>query len=240
MFKVRCRHIVFDGVEEMFPCHLNYKIGDKFYYDGVYFTGRICPELFSSRMPVIHNIHLMGHGFSRNIPYKYRLDVRNPDMARYDGEGFSPRKSLPDSEPLSKSQLHSGFSQTETLKGVAFACSDTRTPAQFVCEAVDLSDSEYCQPFYRRALAILNAIRTEHGIARAEILERFTLFERDDMSPMLIHPFLDVMLRALTEMNYIKLENNGVHVTGKLPESGAAESTGTKDKKAKTERRGDT
>ena len=152
MFKVRCRLIAFDGDEETFPCHFNYKIGDdwiraaffytrrdEFYYDGVYFTGRICPGLFASMTPVIHNVHLMGNGFSRNIPYKYRFDVRNPDMVKYDGAGFSPRKTLPESGPPSLKLMNPLLPKDKTMKGARFTCSDTRTLAQFLCEAVDLS-----------------------------------------------------------------------------------------------------
>lgn len=58
MFKVRCKLVSFEGDEAIFPCHFNYKIGDEFYYDGVHFTGRICPGLFASMMPVIHGIFL--------------------------------------------------------------------------------------------------------------------------------------------------------------------------------------
>ena len=216
MFKVRCKLIAFDGDEETFPCHFNYKIGDEFYYDGVYFTGRICPGLFASMMPVIHNVHLMGNGFSKNIPYKYRFDVRNPDMVKYDGAGFSPRKTLPENGPSSMRQLNPLVPKGGIVKGVRFSCSDTRTLAQFLCEAVDLSDSEYCQPFYRRALAILDKIATELGIKPPEILERFTPFERDEISPMLTLPFLEVMLSALIEMDYVVLKDEGLYATGKI------------------------
>jgi uncharacterized repeat protein (TIGR04076 family) len=219
MFRVRCRLIAFDGDEETFPCHFNYKIGDEFYYDGVYFTGRICPGLFASMMPVIHNVHLMGNGFSRNIPYKYRFDVRNPDMARYDGAGFSPRKTLPESGPPSLRILNPLSPKKETIKGARFTCSDTRTLAQFLCEAVDLSDSDYCQPFYRRALAILDKITAEPGIKTPEILERFTPFERDDISPALTLPFLEVMLAGLIDMDYAVMKDGGLHATGRIPPS---------------------
>ena len=47
MFKVRCKLVMFEGDEQMFPCHFNYKIGDEFYYDGVSFTGRVCPGLLA-------------------------------------------------------------------------------------------------------------------------------------------------------------------------------------------------
>ena len=219
MFKVRCRLIAFDGDEETFPCHFNYKIGDEFYYDGVYFTGRICPGLFASMMPVIHNVHLMGNGFSRNIPYKYRFDVRNPDMVKYDGAGFSPRKTLPESGPPSMLQLNPLLPRGEKMKGARFSCSDTRTLAQFLCEAVDLSDSDYCQPFYRRAVAILEKIEAQPGIKTYEILDRFSGFERDEVSPPLTPVLLQIILEALGDMGYVEVHDGTARATGKEPPS---------------------
>ncbi|MBN2060369.1 MAG: TIGR04076 family protein [Deltaproteobacteria bacterium] len=220
MFKVRCRLVSFDGDEELFPCHFNYKIGDEFYYDGVYFTGRICPGLFATMMPVVHGIHLSGNRFGENIMYKYRgLDVRNPDMKAYDGEEFHPRKSLPENAPENMKTMFSTMPRTEKVKGGRFACTDTRTLAQFRCEAVDLSDSDYCLPFYRRSISILEKIEAEPEIKTAEILSRFTDFELDDISPPLTPVLLQILSEALTDMGYIEIHDGRATATGKEPPS---------------------
>ena len=49
-------------------------------------------------------------------------------------------------------KLHPSASKTEKAKGMRICCLDNRTAAQFSCEAVDLSDTDYCQPFFRRAV----------------------------------------------------------------------------------------
>ena len=91
MFKVRCKLIGFEGDTENYPCHFHYKIGDEFYFDGENFTGRICPGLFATMMPVIHGIFLLGHKYSENVMYMYRgHDALDPSMAKYDGVGFRP------------------------------------------------------------------------------------------------------------------------------------------------------
>ena len=72
MFKVRCKFVSFLGDAERFPCHFHYKTGDEFYYDGVHFTGRICPGLLASMMPVIWTTHLMGNRCYENIMFRYR------------------------------------------------------------------------------------------------------------------------------------------------------------------------
>lgn len=101
-----------------------------------------------------------------------------------------------------------------------FACLDTRTLAQFSCEAVDLSDADYCQPFYRRAISILDRIAAEPGINAAKIFEKFSTFEREEISPVLTIPFVQVMINGLEDVGYIDVRENGsCYATGKNPPS---------------------
>ena len=220
MFKVRCTLIAFDGDIEAFPCHFHYEIGDEITYDGVYFTGRICQGLFPTMFPVVHNVYLMGNRYPSGIAFKYRtLDVVNPDMVKYDGAGFSPRKTLPERLPPSMKRLHPGIDK-HTIRGMRFGCLDTRTLAQFVCEAVDLSDSDYCQPFYRRAICMLDRIVAEPGIDAKDLLKKFSRFEREEISPVLTDPFVRVILNGLEDVGYIEIRENGsLYATGKEPPS---------------------
>ncbi len=220
MFKVLCKLIAFDGDIENFPCHFHYKIGDEITYDGVYFTGRICQGLFPTMFPVVHNVHLMGNRYPAGIAFKHRaFDVVNPEMAKYDGVGFSPRKTLPDRLPPSMKTLHPSIKK-EGIRGMRFACLDTRTLAQFSCEAVDLSDADYCQPFYRRAISILDRIAAEPGINAVGIFEKFSTFEREEISPVLTVPFIRVMLNGLEDVGYIEIRENGsLRATGREPPS---------------------
>jgi uncharacterized repeat protein (TIGR04076 family) len=206
MFKVKCKLISFEGDEAKFPCHFNYKLGDEFYYDGVSFSGRICPGLLASMMPVVHGIYLLGNKYSENVMYRYRgHDARDPGMAKYDGAGFRPLKA-PEAS-------------TAKAKGGHFVCGDTRTLAHFSCEPVDLSDSDYAQPYYRREIAILEKIEKEAGIKTDEILDRFTEFEREKISPPLTPVLLEVLLDALVDMNYIEIRDGRVYATGRKPPS---------------------
>lgn len=218
MFKVRCELISFEGDEALFPCHFNYKVGDEFYYDGVHFTGRICPGLLASMMPVIHGVYLLGHKYSENVMFRYRgLDVRDPTMAKYDGAGFRPVKTLPDGAPEKMVKTLSCLPRTEKAKGGHFLCADHRILAHFWCEPVDLSTSDYAMPFYRRAIAILEKIEAEPGISIGELLGRFTVFEREDISPPLTPAFRDVLLDALSDMRYVDIRDGKAYATGKEP-----------------------
>jgi uncharacterized repeat protein (TIGR04076 family) len=206
MFKVRCKLISFEANESEYPCHFNYKIGDEFYYDGVNFTGRVCPGLLASMMPVVLGVYLLGNKYFENVMYRYRShDAHDPEMAKYDGAGFRP--------------LGAPFLTDTKARGGHFVCGDTRTLAHFSCEAVDLSDSDYAQPFYRREITILEKIEKEPGIAKEKILGKFTEFERDKISPPLTTALLDVLLDALADVAYIEVRDGKAYPTGKQPPS---------------------
>ncbi len=220
MFKVRCTLMSFEADEEMFPCHFNYKIGDTFYYDGVHFTGRICPGLFASMTPVIHGVFLLGHKYSENVIYRYRgPDMRDPGMVKFDGAGFRPVKKSREGVRSKMADVMINDPKTGRARGAHFLCADNRTLAHFACEPVDLSDSEYAQPFYRKEIAILHKIEAEPGIQPGHILDRFTKFEREEIGPVLTPVLLDIMLETLTDMNYIEIRDGQAYATGKEPPS---------------------
>jgi uncharacterized repeat protein (TIGR04076 family) len=219
VFKVRCRLIEFVGDEKTFPCHFNYKIGDEIIYDGDTFTGRICPGIMATMHPVVHGIFLLGHKYTENVLYRYRgRDTRDPSMAEYDGQGFRPLpesgKGAYDIGGHSSADAHSGMA-----RGGHFLCGDNRILAHFACEAVDIADSAYAQPFYRREVAILEKIRKEPGIKIDKILDKFSDFEKNGISPPLNPVFLGIVLEALKDMNYIEIRNGSVWATGRQPPS---------------------
>jgi uncharacterized repeat protein (TIGR04076 family) len=220
MYKVKCKLMRFEGDEEMFPCHFNYQIGEEIYYDGTNFTGRVCPHMILPMMPVIYGVHLLGHKYSESVPFRYRgLDMRDPAMAKYDGVGWRPRETTTNALLQKTGGVLPLGSQTEKARGAHFACSDNRTLAHFSVEPVDLSDSEYCRPFYRRAIAILEKIEAEPGIPIGDILKRFTGFEREGISPPLTPVLTEVLLEALQDMDYITIKDEKARASGRQPPS---------------------
>jgi uncharacterized repeat protein (TIGR04076 family) len=207
MYKVRCRLVAFEGDEVNFPCHFNYKVGDEFSFDGVNFTGRICPGLLAAMTPAVHGVYMLGNKYFEDVMYRHRPhDAKDPAMKKYDGAGFRPLKA-PDTGAVT---FH---------RGAHIVCGDTRTLAHFVCEAVDLSDSDYAQPFYRREIAVLEKIEREAGIKTGEILGRFTDFEREKISPPLTPALMDALLEALVDMDYIEVREGRAYATGREPPS---------------------
>jgi uncharacterized repeat protein (TIGR04076 family) len=220
MFKVRCKLMRFEKDENKFPCHFNYKVGDEFYYDGNSFSGRVCPGLFASMIPVIHGVFLLGNKYNENIMYRYRgRDTRDSNMIPYDGVGFRPLKTPPDPETLVVEEPFWKDPKTGKGRGAHFLCADHHVLAHFKCEPVDLSDSEYAQPFYRREIAVLKRIEDEPGIPINEIINRFTPFEREDIAPVLTPAFIEVMLDSLEDVDYIEVRDGKAYATGKQPPS---------------------
>jgi uncharacterized repeat protein (TIGR04076 family) len=220
MYKVKCTLGSFAGDEKNFPCHFNYKIGDEFYFDGERFTGRICPGLLPAMTPVVYGVFLLGNKYFENVMYHYRgIDARDPGMKIYDGLGFRPLKTPPDNAPDNLVKAISATPRTTKSTSGHFVCGDSRTLAVFTCEAIDLSDSDYCQPFYRRAISILQKIETEPGIRTSEILDRFTVFEREQISPPLSLVLSGVLLEALSDMGYVHIKDDKATTTGKEPPS---------------------
>lgn len=218
MFKVRCTLMLFEKDEKKHPCHFNYKVGDEIYYDGVTFTGRICPGLIPSMMPVVHGVFLLGNKYNENIMYRYRgADTRDPAMAKYDGVGFRPLKDTGEKESEEGQGPFWNDPRTGRSKGAHFLCGDHRILAHFKVEPIDLSDSEYAQPFYRRSIAVLEKIEAEPGIGAEELLDRFTPFEREEIAPVLTHVLVGVILDALEDVSYIDIRDGKVYPTGKEP-----------------------
>jgi uncharacterized repeat protein (TIGR04076 family) len=219
VYKVKCRLIEFLGDEKTYPCHFKYKIGDEIIYDGDSFVGRVCPGVMATMLPVVHGLYLLGHKYYENILYRYRgRDTRDPSMAVYDGAGYRPLPLPP--EAAYKIGEHSAVdSRTGMARGGHFLCGDNRILAHFACEPVDLSDSAYAQPFYRREMAVLDRIKAEPGISVDRILDKFTDFEKNGIAPPLNPVFLRVLLEALEDMNYIETKDGAAYATSRQPPS---------------------
>ena len=220
VYKVRCRLARFEGDPENFPCHFHYKLGDEIWYDGDKITGSICPHILLPMMPMIYGMHTLGNNFAKSMPFRYRgMDVPGPEMVKYDGQGWKPRREFPKELMSKQTSVFPMQSKTDKAKGAHFICPDTRTLAHFAVEAVDLSDAPFCEPFYRRAMAVLYKVEAEPGIAADAILGSFTEFARDEVSPPLTPVFVEVLLEALEDMGYVTIAEGKVTATGKEPPS---------------------
>jgi len=179
--------------ENKFSFHFNYKVEDQLYYDGDSFSGRVCPGLFASMIPVIHGVFLLGNRYNENIMRRYRgRDTRAPGMIPYDGVGFRLLKTPLDPEtPVVEEPLWKD-PKTGKGRGAHFLCADHHVLAHFKWEPVDLSDCEYVQLFYRTEIAVLEKIEAGPGILINEIIDRFTPFDWNKFGQLLIGPVMVV------------------------------------------------
>ena len=210
-YKVKCRLVAFLGDAEHFPCHFGYEIGDEFIYDGEKFIGRICPALFSSNMlSVIDNVRYTANSSFRNYPWTYSgISRKDPAMKKYDGVGWANVKEPP--EGAKKEYVRMTLPISDKRRGAGgFFCGDPRTLAMFRAEPFGLSDKGFDLPFYKRQMSILEKIQAESGLNNAEILGRFTEWEREDIYPRLGPANLEIMLEELEGAGYIEFRDGKV------------------------------
>jgi hypothetical protein len=128
-------------------------------------------------------------------------------MKQYDGIGFRPIKKAPAGSGA-KSTIVSSSDRPQGLRGGgSFACADCRTSAYFSVEPIDLASGGYTLPYYKREMSIYEKIKSHPGITVAEILNKFTDFEKDDVYPPLYEVNVQLMLDELAEVNYIELRD---------------------------------
>ena len=206
-FKVRCRLNGFMGDAERFPCHFEYKIGDEIIYDGEKFIGRICPGLFGMMQNIL-TLYRVGNNYAaHNVILYSGLSVRNPDMKKYDGKGWSPLKKVPEGADLKKVKFISDKQQTEPMKGSVFVCGDIRTAAYFICEPYDLVDAGDAMPYYRREMAILDKIKSKPGMTPKDILADFSDWEKEEIYPPLSLINTEIFIDELATVGYIKMQD---------------------------------
>lgn len=214
-FKVRCRLIDFGGDEELFPCHFGYKIGDEFIFDGEKFIGRICPGLFYGFHSIIMPIHYTGNKYHREIPWRYGgLSVKDPSMKKYNGYGLRVLKEPPKGSTHKHLHTHNFVPETEKRGGWIFPCGDYRTSALFLAEPFGLSELGMFLPFYMRQMSILEKIKKEPGITQEGILDRFSVFEREEVDPPLTPLLLDILLDEMLTVDYIEVRQGKIFPKG--------------------------
>jgi hypothetical protein len=207
-FKVRGKLIGFMNDVEKFPCHFDYKIGEEFTYDGEKIVGRICPGVLLTMVPTVWQTFFSGKRAYERIIFKYSgLSLKDPSMKKYDGIGFRPLKKAPEGSGA-KSTIVASPDRPQGLRGGgSFACADCRTSAYFSVEPIDLASGGYTLPYYKREMSILEIVKGNPGITIAEILEKFTDFEKEEIYPPLYKVNVQLMLDELAEVNYIELRD---------------------------------
>jgi len=231
-YKVKVKLVGWMGDRQNWHCHFGYKGGEEFTYDGEEFSGRVCLGVgVGDGMQTIHKVRYSGFKQFEYNPLMYiGAFKRDPNMKKYDGEGWANVKGFPEgtSENIIKYSPYPMIPPIPSKRrGVAeFHCPDPRTEAFFMVEPYDLADRGMDLPYYNREMTILEKIKTKPGMNDVEILNEFTQFQREEIFPPLGLGLFGILLEELETVGYINTKDGKAYPT----EKGNAKSTQIKMK----------
>lgn len=226
MFQVKATLIMFLGDLENYPCHFGHKIGDEIIFDGERYIGRLCSDVWPSLTQKVMDLHAAGPRYidpGYYNPFWYApCSKADPGMKKYDGLGYRNVLKTIEPPPYNMANLvpPNAFKwpphpERTVAKDAAVVCPDLRSSAVFVLEAFDLSEKGYDTPYFRRQMAILDKVLNRPGIEMDKILDTFSKQSQEEIYPALSPQIMEPLTEELEIMDYLKVENGKVSVTGK-------------------------
>ncbi len=226
MFQVKATLVAFLGDEEKYPCHMQHKIGDEIVFDGEKYIGRLCPDVWPLLTPKATALHQAGPRYKE--PYYYYPfwyappSVRDASKKVYDGLGFrnvlqthvEPRYHMAHLVPPGAFKWPPHPERT-VAQQIAVTCPDPRTAAVFLLEAFDLSEKGFDVPFFRRQMSILDRVLKKQGIPRNDILDQFSMQEREEIYPPLVMELMIPLIEELEIIGYMEIKDGNTFVTEK-------------------------
>jgi uncharacterized repeat protein (TIGR04076 family) len=226
MFQVKATVIAFLGNEEIYPCHMQHKIGDEVIFDGESYHGRLCPDVWSRLVPQVEALHQAGPRYAlaaSYYPFWYcPLSVPDPEMKKYDGLGFRNvlKTVVPPAHDMANLVSPEAFTwppsdKLDLLAMPTVICPDSRTSMVLKLEPFDLSEKGFDTPYFRRQMAILSKLKARDGVARAKILDTFTKNEIEDIYPALAPAMMYRLVEELELLDYVGTKEGITSVTPK-------------------------
>lgn len=223
-FKVKATLVGFLGNTEKYPCHQNYKIGDEIIFDGRSLSGNICPEILPSLAAKINALHAAGPRYVEpgyyNLFWYAPCSTANPEMKKYDGNGFSPTLKSIDEPPYSLAALVDPNSfqwppieERICAKDVTVLCPDTRTSALFKVEAIDLCEFGESAPYFRRSMTFIDKLSKNPGMNAQEIKDAFTEKQQLEIYPPITTQMITYLMEEMLSLNYAQLKDGKYYVT---------------------------
>lgn len=226
MFKVKATVIGFLGNIDIYPCHLQHKVGDTVIFDGESYHGRLCPDVWPMIVPKVAILHQAGPRYVEPITYYPfwfgSLSVPDPSMKKYDGLGFKPvlKTIVPPRYDMANLTPPNAFkwpphTKRDVAKDVVVICPDTRSSMVVKVEAFDLSEKGYDTPYFRREMAILVKVLRKGKVGADKIFEEFTKKQVEEIYPSLSSIMIEVLAEELELMGYLKISKGVAGVTKK-------------------------
>lgn len=226
MFKVKATVAGFLGNIDIYPCHVQHKVGDEVIFDGGSYHGKLCPDMWPIIAPKVAILHQAGPRYVEPItyyPFWYcSVSVDDPSMKKYDGLGFKPvlKTIVPPRYDMSNLTPPNAFkwpphTKRDIAKDVMVICPDTRSSMVVKIEAFDISDGGYDIPYFRRQMAILSKVLKKGKVEADKIFEEFTKKQALEIYPPLSPIMIEVLAEELELMGYLKVAKGVATVTGK-------------------------
>lgn len=226
-FSVKATLVAFVGDPEHYPCHAGIKVGDVITFDGSEIKGKCCADAFPALVDAMIKVGTAGPRYKD--PGYYNLfwhavnSAPNPDMAKYDGNGFVAINKPFDLGPHHVHDLipKGGFCWPPTEERVAckdcmVMCPDLRTAATWKVEAFDLVTSGHGLPYTRREMTIMDRVIKQGGSYPInKILDLYDEFEINEIYPTLVQPMVREMIEELELLDYATTKDGMVTITQK-------------------------
>jgi len=226
MFQVKATVIGFLGNTEVYPCHMQHKVGDEIVFDGESYHGRLCPDVWSRLASQVEALHQAGPRYA--LPFSYYpfwycpVSVPDPEMKKYDGLGFRNvlETAVPPAHDMANLLNPEAFTwppsdKLDLMAAPPVLCPDPRTSMVLKLEAFDLSEKGFDTPYFRRQMAILRKLEARGGVARDNILDTFTQSEIEDIYPALGPAMMYRLVEELEILDYVETKDGITSITPK-------------------------
>lgn len=226
MFQVKATVVGFLGNQEVYPCHMQHKIGDEVIFDGESYHGRLCPDVWSRLVVQAEALHQAGPRYAQPASYYpfwfCPLSVPDPEMRKYDGLGFRNvlKTIVPPDHDMANLVHPEAFTwppsgRLDLLAMPTVICPDSRTSMVLRLEAFDLSEKGFDTPFFRRQMAILRKLKARGRVPRDKILDTFTKSEIEGIYPALAPVSVHRLVEELEVLDYLETKADFTVITPK-------------------------
>ena len=226
-FKSRATLVAWKGDTERYPCHFMYEIGDQITFDGEKIEGRICPDMLTELATKLQALHVAGPRYV-DPGYYYAFwyappSIVNPELAKYDGNGFEPVLKTIEEPPFHMRHLQDPKSfnwpphpERTVAKDVTMFCPDIRTSGLFIFDVYDLADTGQDLPYFRRQMTIMDRAAKKGGsVPVSEIGNMYDNFELMEIYPPLVKEMIEPLIDELVLLEMATVEDGVLTVTEK-------------------------
>jgi uncharacterized repeat protein (TIGR04076 family) len=226
MFKVKATVVAFLGNVEVYPCHMDHKVGDEVIFDGECYTGKLCPDVWPLIVPKVAALHQAGpryREYASYYPFWYcSVSTKDPSRKKYDGIGFKNvlKTVVPPRFDMATLVNPDAFKwppygERGLVREPTVICPDSRSSMLMKIEAIDIADRGFDVPYFRRQMAILSKLQDNQGIHVDKIFKTFSQKAVEEIYPPISPIMVQILAEELELMGYLKTLDGEASITKK-------------------------